>query len=339
MEVESFKPLEPRVWVLVGRTEHRALKDLRARIDESGNLAPWLEADVAKREEGDILEKLGLSRRKGGPLELNSIRMLVEPSGGTYAAEVRRFNQFMTEKKEKLSIRALKEYREKLTSSGLNGSTLNKIYQAIAKAVDLTLEQTEASRSLARDIRAEMKRAWPRAHTPKRLNEEKQLSEKEIKMLRVGLDRKKALILEVFLSTGARISEVLSVRCKSIDCGDKVCYVSIKGKGNRWRTVFIKPDLFNELREVFQCPELLVCKSNGEAYSREHITRMFSKESQSIIGRKISPHNFRHYVARRLINEISLAKLAEYLGHADVKTTVDYYSDRLAKPEEIFRNL
>ncbi len=128
-------------------------------------------------------------------------------------------------------------------------------------------------------------------------------------------------IIELQLSGGLRISEVLGLSCKDISFSG---HVSIKGsKGSYGKIIYVVDSL----------EYLLRCKNNSlnpfEGYSRFYVYRQFKKlgiELQ-LNGKKKNAvtHAIRHVVAREEKNAgFSKKQTQRHLGHRNSKST-DHY--------------
>ena len=117
---------------------------------------------------------------------------------------------------------------------------------------------------------------------------------------------------------GCRISEALTVTGADIDLEDK--WVSVFGKGDKWRQVPLTDDLIDMLGPRVHQEGRLV------TFSERHARRVITQLGEAAgIGRPISSHDLRHtagsnwFAASRDIRVVQ-----ELLGHADVRTTQLY---------------
>lgn len=159
----------------------------------------------------------------------------------------------------------------------------------------------------------------------------------EIKALR---DR---AILELFFSTGLRVSELCSLDRDSIDLGRDE--FSIRGKGEKVRLVFLSDTarqaiktylakrkdmneaLFSGLSEINPSTSLRTGKVNHDGRltprSVERIIKRYAIKAG--ITKKVTPHTLRHSFATDLLqNGADIRSVQMMLGHSSVSTTQIY---------------
>lgn len=138
------------------------------------------------------------------------------------------------------------------------------------------------------------------------------------------------VLIELLYSAGLRISEAINLQLENIHWEDS--WLSIMGKGGKERMVPLgKPALeaFKKYREEerpLSNPKSshLILNLRGSSLSRMSAWRIVQKHT-AFIGRKISPHTFRHSFATHLLEGgMDLRVLQELLGHSDLATTEIY---------------
>jgi len=146
--------------------------------------------------------------------------------------------------------------------------------------------------------------------------------------------RNRAMI-EVLYSSGLRVSELISLEINNIyfDIG----FLKIHGKGNKERLVPIGSDALKYVKIYLEEIRVHVNVQKGEEHylflnrrgkklSREFVF-MFVKDyvAKAGIGKKVSPHTFRHSFATHLIEGgANLRVVQEMLGHESLTTTEIY---------------
>lgn len=166
---------------------------------------------------------------------------------------------------------------------------------------------------------------------PKRMR--KPLTEEQVEQLRDSmLTRREKAILEFFLSTGCRLSEVLNVRIKEIDFNNKTLLVI--GKGNKERKVYFtercKRALLNYLKDrKDNCEYLFVtdrkpCRKLSTRGMEVIVNKMKIKSG---LDRNIHPHIFRHtFATHALRSGMKPEVIQQILGHEDVGITLKVYA-------------
>ncbi|MBC8162823.1 MAG: tyrosine-type recombinase/integrase [Roseiflexaceae bacterium] len=177
-----------------------------------------------------------------------------------------------------------------------------------------------------------------------------------------------AALLHLLFSTGARISELLSLHARSVraDNGEIAARVQVVGKGERRRLVFVRPHAQRRLeaylaarRVVFPTAEALYIshgpRGAGQSLHRVSAWKIVTNASYGLSNqleaegkrsearrlREVTPHTFRHFVATWLLNEgAQLSEVSALLGHANTRITEQYYArhadDRLQELHDQF---
>ena len=141
-------------------------------------------------------------------------------------------------------------------------------------------------------------------------------------------------LLEILLSTGARIGELIKIKLSDINISSKE--IKVLGKGNKERIVYINDHTVDALKKYLRDsrPLLLNNKRSDNLFInhiggnlttrgvREILDNIIKKSSLNI---KVTPHMFRHTFATMLLNEgCDLKSVQELLGHVNMSTTQIY---------------
>ena len=141
-------------------------------------------------------------------------------------------------------------------------------------------------------------------------------------------------LLEILLSTGARIGELINIKLSDINISSKE--IKVLGKGNKERIVYINDHTVDALKKYLRNsrPLLLNNKRSDNLFInhiggnlttrgvREILDNIIKKSSLNI---KVTPHMFRHTFATMLLNEgCDLKSVQELLGHVNMSTTQIY---------------
>ncbi|WP_327443932.1 tyrosine-type recombinase/integrase [Clostridium tarantellae] len=139
--------------------------------------------------------------------------------------------------------------------------------------------------------------------------------------------RDKAIIMTL-ANTGLRVSELLSLKIDDV----KKINVFVKGKGGKYREVFLSNQLKNILKEYIKEYRLntdntLLFTGYRGPLKRQAINQMLSKYAKKghISKNKAHPHSLRHLFGKRLAESgVSLDLIQTYLGHENISTTAIY---------------
>jgi integrase/recombinase XerC len=150
-----------------------------------------------------------------------------------------------------------------------------------------------------------------------------------------GLDRRDRAVLEVFYSTGIRVSELVGLNWADVDFQLEI--IRVVGKGSKERIVPIGEialqalgDYGQEQRRVWNVSakgETAVFLNNrGQRITTRSVARVVEKHlKRAGIHVKMGPHGLRHSFATHLLNSgADLRAIQELLGHASLSTTQRY---------------
>lgn len=164
-----------------------------------------------------------------------------------------------------------------------------------------------------------------------------------------ALNLRSRAMMELFYSSGLRLSELAGLNVMDIDFNQQL--VKVRGKGKKERIVpvgktalqAVKEYLENtgELRrnfdaDIFKNP--LFLNARGKRITTRSIARIVDEvTSKSGIGRKISPHALRHSFATHLLNAgADLRSIQELLGHKSLSTTQKYTAVNISRMMEVY---
>lgn len=140
-------------------------------------------------------------------------------------------------------------------------------------------------------------------------------------------------LLELFYSSGLRISEVVAININDIDYRSNLIHV--RGKGKKERMVPVTPHAMQWLHKylnhierpnIQQHPIPLFLNRFGKRISTRSIDRNFQHYLRlSGLSGSITPHTIRHTIATHwLENGMDLKTIQAILGHNSLETTTIY---------------
>ena len=154
-------------------------------------------------------------------------------------------------------------------------------------------------------------------------------------------------IMELFYSTGIRLSELAGLNIENINFPQGL--IKIRGKGRKERIVPVGgPALSsiqsylkrrdNLLKNNLDSDNPLFLNNNGGRLTARSVARVADRVVQrSGIGRKISPHALRHSFATHMMDAgADLRAIQELLGHESLSTTQKYTSVSISRLMEVY---
>ena len=152
------------------------------------------------------------------------------------------------------------------------------------------------------------------------------------------------LVLELFYSTGIRLSELVNLKLSFVDLSTKT--IKVLGKRNKERIIPIGEKLINLVvrylskRKENEVKNIYFFTTNkGEQTYPKLIYRLVNKYLSLITTvSKKSPHILRHTFATHMLNNgADLNTIKEILGHASLSATQVYTHNTIEKLKNIYK--
>ncbi|MFH2113684.1 MAG: tyrosine-type recombinase/integrase [Spirochaetota bacterium] len=160
---------------------------------------------------------------------------------------------------------------------------------------------------------------------------EKRLLLKELRGRSSTLTRRDRVIIEVFLGTGIRLQELVSLDIDNVDLDAK--HLRIRAKGNVPQVRFLKSNLRSLLRRYLAerrrqgtaSAALFLSNRTSRISPRQVANRVKFWLAKAGIGKSLGPHGLRHSFATHLYAATSdMLVVKRALGHRDISTTEIY---------------
>jgi len=157
-------------------------------------------------------------------------------------------------------------------------------------------------------------------------------------------------ILELFYSTGMRISELVNLKMDLIDFNKLL--IKILGKGNKERFVIIGKEALKALNEYINIRHKFIHNNQENNFLYPNIrkgkslhlsektiyntVKLYLKKISN--NEKLSPHSLRHSFATHLLeNGADLMSVKDLLGHKDLSSTQIYTHVNIDKMKKIYK--
>lgn len=225
----------------------------------------------------------------------------------------------------------VREYLKYLDSCNLKNSTISRRISTLRTFYNYLVDENIVENNVFHNVKnPKLEKKLPNYLN---YNEMEELLESIDISTSEGLKRR--LLIEMFYSTGCRVSEMINVKISDIDFTNKT--IRIMGKGSKERIVYFgdyaSKYLENYLSKV-KCDKYLFTTKNGEKLTVNEVEQIVKDIMKHIsIKTHVTPHTLRHTFATHLLNNgADIRTVQELLGHANLSTTGIYThvsSDRL----------
>lgn len=152
----------------------------------------------------------------------------------------------------------------------------------------------------------------------------------EVELIRNACRKpKERAVIEMLLSTGCRVSELVSIRIEDYDSARGEA--SVIGKGNKERMVYFNAkakvaiDNYLKIKPHATGPLLCGLKGPGTTFTPNGVQKMIREIAKRANVAHAHPHKFRRTAATIAINsKVDINDVRIFLGHEDIKTTQHY---------------
>lgn len=153
--------------------------------------------------------------------------------------------------------------------------------------------------------------------------------------------RKDLTMFILMYNTGARLNEILSLKLKDISLNGQEPYISIVGKGNKLRCLYLLPKTVEHLQNYINENHLnnndndylfyskvkgKQCKLSEQSVEKQlRKWAVIANKKCSEIPLNLHPHQLRHSAATHWLDDgMNIVQIAYLLGHEQLQTTMVY---------------
>lgn len=157
--------------------------------------------------------------------------------------------------------------------------------------------------------------------------------------------RTEKLVLQLFYSTGMRLSELIGLKENQVD--DSLKQVKVLGKGNKERIIPVSAELVQLIRAYIRDKPVQQQERDVRLFLTEKGKPLQPRQVYSFVKQhlatvttiqKKSPHILRHSFATHLMNNgADLNAVKELLGHSSLAATQVYTHNTIEKLKEVFK--
>lgn len=182
-------------------------------------------------------------------------------------------------------------------------------------------------------------------HKGEKSREALTLSEQEMVRISCKNQRERAAV-EFLISSGCRITEMLTIKRESIDWKNRK--VSVLGKGGKWRDVFFSESAAIHLKKylsetkdsIYLFGHTKNMKCGDVPVSKRQFEKMLADlRERSGISTHLTPHVLRHTFATNALRAgMSIQSIQALLGHSQISTTMRYaHNDKTIVAAEYYK--
>ncbi len=287
---------------------------------------------------------------------LRSVRNLSPHTLESYAKDLGRYEEFLAKRGVKPAIAGLPEARGfvgQLSREGLSPRSVNRVISGVRG----WYRYLESRGEVGANPFAEIRSLRTEKRLPSFLFEEEmaRLIELPSRTACTGDDSfwklRDRAVLETLYSTGCRISELVSLDITDLDM--KGSTARVMGKGSKERNVFLGASAASALRQYIACrsthgpkpgasPDalraLFINQRGGRITDRGVRFLLGEYLSKANLGKRVTPHTFRHSFATHLLDRgADIRAVQELLGHASLSTTQVYTHVGLERLKKVYR--
>lgn len=262
-------------------------------------------------------------------------RNLSEQSVSSYSSDINKFLNYIEEQNvtdlNSVKTKLITEYFEVMRDLGISSSSTSRYLSAVKGFFKYLSSQEYIEKDPVEILSTRItERKLPSVLSFLEIDELLQSPNVKEKF---GL-RDKAM-LELFYSSGLRVSELINLKISDLYFSDGV--IRVLGKGSKQRIIPIGSSAVKWIREYMKTlrpllekkmksENIIFLNNRGTKLSRMGVWKIVDKYVKAAkIEKEFHPHTFRHSFATHLLEGgADLRAVQEMLGHADISTTQIY---------------
>ena len=269
----------------------------------------------------------------------------------SYEYDLNEFSSFLNKYDNKLSFldvdrSAIQLFIQKLSKKGISDKTLQRKVSTLKSFYRYLTEYLNLDYNIT-DLIPIPKSA---KNLPNILSRKEIVKLMSLPDLSTYIGKRDKSILEIFYSTGIRISELISIELINIDINKKM--IKVFGKGKKERYVIVGKEALKSLDEYLKIRHLLFQNNKDNKFlypqlkkgkslhiNEKTVYNMVKKYLKKVSNNeKLSPHSLRHSFATHLLeNGADLMAVKDLLGHKDLSSTQVYTHISIDKMKKIYK--
>jgi integrase/recombinase XerC len=227
---------------------------------------------------------------------------------------------------------AIRSFMVHLHDRGLTGTTMSRKLSSLSSFFKFLCREGHLQNNVVKSIPAPKKENY----LPSFLSVDDVFRLMELPESNTWIGSRDRAILEMFYSTGMRISELVTLQMDFINLESQKVRVLGKGKKERWLPlggkVLAALNIYLSQRETLirkmkpdQLPSAVFLNTRGNGLTTRGVRKIVGKYLDQLVSGRHSPHSIRHSFATHLLEGgADLRTIQEMLGHASLSTTQKY---------------
>jgi len=325
--------------------------DSRKSDDSPKIILHFLKKVLPKLRNGRSLTTLSLRVKvykilipKGSPLQNHidkfKIHLVAEKSASEntvdgYLSDLNQFSLFLKETGHACNVKgavdlkqidrlAVRSYMVHLHDRGFTGTTMSRKLSSLSSFFKFLCREGYLQNNVVKSIPAPKKENY----LPSFLSVDDIFRLLELPDAGTFIGVRDRAMLEMFYSTGMRISELVTLQMNFIDLESQKVRVLGKGKKERWlplgekaiaalNTYLSWRESLIQKKKPDPLPSAAFLNTRGNGLTTRGVRKIVGKYLDQLVSGRHSPHSIRHSFATHLL-------IQEMLGHASLSTTQKY---------------
>jgi integrase/recombinase XerD len=258
---------------------------------------------------------------------------LAEESKKAYHSDYKLFFDFVKKDQKEITASDVLSFIEHLEKNNYKNNSINRKVASISKMFKVMVIAGEIKQNPV-DVLKQFKNISHK--TSKTINIGLTLDDikKTVKVTKYSTDqqRKISLIIRMLAMSGLRISEFTGIKNNDIadfDSDNKI--ITIVGKGNKERKIYITNSFLQEIRTVYPMKKeipYLFYNIRNQRYDRRVLWLQLKQTFKDKVNKNMHPHELRHFFATNALKQgEDIKSVSLYLGHSDVSVSLNFYID------------
>lgn len=244
-----------------------------------------------------------------------------------YERDLDTFNSIVNKDIAEVRPEDILNYVKALQEKGLKNSTINRKIYSLSKILNLYKLQGLINVNVISELNKIRRITKP-------VDNDISIELEYTDILKVQQKKNRTtIIIEVLMSTGMRISELINIKNENIKSysknGKEYKKIGITGKGNKEREIFLTAESYQDIKDMFGKSKqgYLFQSKSGRPLNRINLYKQIKQVFRKYAGKEINPHQLRHFYGDQQINvrKRNPKAVSKYMGHSSINTTYGFY--------------